>query len=665
MTSAKLNNEKKGDQCMEFQHLFQPITINGMELKNRMMVSAMVTQYCDETGMANEQYIRYHEEKAMGGWGLIITENYPVAPQTGAYARIAALWSDEHIPGQKELTRRVHEAGGKICCQLYHGGATTPYTTFQKQPVGPSAIRTSVGKNIPRPMFVEEIHMLVKQFGDSAARVKESGFDAVEIHAGHGYLLHEFLSPLYNKRTDEYGGSLYNRCRLLLEIVNEVRLRVGTDFPVFVRISADDYRAGGLPIAETRVLSMRLEAAGVDCIDISQGDYSTAYALIPPSVSSASTYVENARAIRSVVKIPITSAGKIYDPYMAESVLTEGVSDLVVMARASLADPEFPNKVREGRLDEIRYCVGCVQACTGGNKKLQGCHCMVNPRLGHETEYTMEPASEPKQVVVVGAGVSGCEAAIAAASRGHQVTVYEKADQIGGQWIAAAIPTGKTEFNSFLYWQKGEMERLGVTLHLNTEVTESTLKEFHPDVLVIATGGIPSIPPIPGIDQSHVYSAEDVLRSRIPEKAVEPGSHVVVIGGGMTGSETAEFLSQNNCNVSLVEMLPAILQDGEASPNRFVLQGLKENHAAIYTSSVVKEIGPDYVMIEKEGKSIKLSPVDTVVTAAGVKSVNGLADTAEKLDITVLKTGDASSVKNGMKNIWEGYATGYYLDSQE
>jgi 2,4-dienoyl-CoA reductase-like NADH-dependent reductase (Old Yellow Enzyme family)/thioredoxin reductase len=646
---------------MEFSNLFNPITINGMELKNRMMVSAMVTQYCGEDGFANEQYIKYHETKAKGGWGLIITENYPVAPKTGSYARMAALYTDEHIAGHKELTDRVHKAGGKICCQLYHGGATTPFKTFNQQSVAPSHIRTAVGVNVPREMTIEEIHTLIKQFGESALRAKKAGFDAVEIHGGHGYLLHEFLSPAYNKRTDEYGGSLYNRCRLSIEIVEEVRKQVGKDFPIFFRISSHDYRMGGLPIAETRVLAMRLEDAGVDCIDISQGDYSTAYSLIPPSVSSPSTYIENARAIRSVVNIPITSAGKIYDPFMAESILKEGAADLVVMARTSLADPDFPNKVKNNQLDSIRNCIGCVQACTGGNKKNLGCHCTVNPMLGHEAEYDMSKVENPKNVIIIGAGVAGCEAAIAAATKGHKVTVYEKENKIGGQWIAAAIPTGKTEFNSFLYWQLGEMKRLGVEIHFNTTVTNDMLEKLNADEIIVATGSVPAVPPIKGIDQKHVFSAEDILRGRVDEQYMAPNKNIVVIGGGMTGSETAEYLAQLNCKVSLVEMLPNILNDGEASPNKFVIEGLKEHDAHIYTSSSVQEIGNDYVVIKQNDQLITLNNIDTVVVATGVKSVHTLKDYADENNIKVICTGDASSIKNGMKNIWEGFKTGYDL----
>jgi len=647
--------------ALEFTHLFKEMTINGMTLKNRMMVSAMVTQLCPPNGFVNEEYIRYHETKAKGGWGLIVTENYPVAPDTGAYARMATLWTDEHIPGQQELTRRVHAAGAKICCQLYHAGATVPFATFGKQPVGPSAIRTAVGSCIPREMTREEIHTLIRQFGENALRVKKSGFDAVEIHAGHGYLLHEFLSPMYNKRTDEYGGSLYNRCRLLMEIITEVRKQVGRDFPLLVRLSSADYRTGGFSIADSRALAIRLEAAGVDCIDISQGDYSTAYNLIPPSAASSSTFVENARAIRSVVKIPITSAGKIYDPFMAESVLREGAADLVVMARTSLADPEFPNKVKAGDLDSIRNCIGCVQACTGGNKRQIGCHCLVNPTLCREVQYENKPAEQKKNIMIVGGGITGCEAAIAAAMRGHTVEVYEKDDRIGGQWIAAAVPIGKTEFNSFLYWQQHEMEKLGVKLHLNTSVTKEMVLEKKPDAVIIATGGVPFVPPIPGADLAHVYTAEDVLRSRIPETAMAPGKKIVVIGGGMTGSETADYLAHMGCKVTLIEMLDAILKDGEASPNRYVIEGLKQYNAEICTSSCVLEIGKDSVKIGCCGNERIITDVDTVVMAVGVKSVNHLVSELEGCGIPVIAAGDAAKVKNGLANILEGYDIGYNL----
>ena len=316
--------------------VFEPFKINQMELKNRMVVSAMVTNYCSEDGMATEKFIAYHEHKAKGGWGLIITEDYAVTPTAGGFKKLPGLWEDGQIESHKELTRRIHEAGGKIAAQIYHAGRETSSAITGEQPIGPSALKNPTMPETPREMTVEEIHELVEQFGDCARRAKEAGFDAVEVHGAHGYLIGAFASPFSNKRSDEYGGTIRNRARFAMEIIENIKEKCGKDYPVLYRMSAVEYVPGGLEIEESKIPARLVEEAGTDCIHCSQGVYASTHVIISPSVVPRAAYVENAAEIKKVVDIPVIAVGRINDVEIAESVLQADKADLVTMARASL-----------------------------------------------------------------------------------------------------------------------------------------------------------------------------------------------------------------------------------------------------------------------------------------------------------------------------------------
>ena len=482
--------------------VFEPFKINQMELKNRMVVSAMVTNYCSEDGMATEKFIAYHEHKAKGGWGLIITEDYAVTPTAGGFKKLPGLWEDGQIESHKKLTKRIHEAGGKIAAQIYHAGRETSSAITGEQPIGPSALKDPTMPETPREMTVEEIHELIEQFGDCARRAKEAGFDAVEVHGAHGYLIGAFASPFSNKRSDEYGGTIRNRARFAMEIIENIKKKCGKDYPVLYRMSAVEYVSGGLEIEESKVLARLVEEAGADCIHCSQGVYASTHVIIPPSVVPRAAYVENAAEIKKVVDIPVIAVGRINDVEIAESVLQADKADLVTVARASLADPDMP-----------------------------------------------------KKVVVVGGGVSGCEAAVSAAMKGHKVTLIEQSNRLGGQWIPAAVPIGKGEFTSLIIWQKQMLDKLGVNVLLNTKADKEMIESYQPDTVIIATGSKPFVPPIKGTDQDFVTNAHEVLLGN-----VETGENIVVIGGGLVGAETADMLAEQNKQITIIEMLPQIMK---------------------------------------------------------------------------------------------------------
>ena len=633
--------------------VFEPFKLGNLELKNRMVVSAMVTNYCSPDGRATEKFIAYHEHKARGGWGLIITEDYAVTPTAGGFVRLPGLWEDGQIESHRELTERVHRAGGKIAAQIYHAGRETSSAVTGVQPVAPSPVKEPSMPETPRELTVEEIHELVEQFGDCARRAREAGFDAVEVHGAHGYLVGAFASPFSNKRSDEYGGTIRNRARFAMEIIRNIKKKCGEDYPVLYRMSAVEYVPGGLEIEESKVIARLVEEAGADCIHCSQGVYASTHTIIPPAVFPIAGYVENAAQIKQAVKIPVIAVGRINDVEIAESVLESGKADLVTMARASLADPDMPNKVKEGRADEVIRCIGCLQGCAGENGKGNCVRCLVNPLTGMEDEYDLSPVQSPKQVLVIGGGVSGCEAAIAAAMKGHKVTLIEKTGRLGGQWIPASVPIGKSEFTSFIYWQKKMLEKLHVQVLLNTEADKELIRLYEPDTLILATGSRPFIPPVKGTDQDFVTNAHDILLGKR-----EAGDHVVVVGGGLVGAETADMLGGQCSQVSIIEMLPQIMKDGEPSPAKYMKERFRANGVKIYTSTKLTEVGDHCVIAEREGESFTIENVDTVIIAVGVRSDRSLLDHVEDLSCKIMKVGDANGVKNGYLGIREGFEAG-------
>lgn len=641
---------------MKLSKVFEPIQINRVTVKNRMVVSAMVTNYCDEDGLANEKFIAYHEHKAQGGFGLIVTEDYAVTPTAGGFKRLPGLWEDRQVPSHRQLTDRVHAAGARIFAQLYHAGRETNSAITGVHNVAPSAIKDPTSFETPYELTVDQIHELVGAFGDAARRAKEAGFDGVEIHGAHGYLVEQFLSTFSNRRGDEYGGSIQNRCRFLTEIIGDIRKKCGSDFAIQLRISGQEYVPGGLGIEDSKVIAMIAEDAGIDSISVSQGVYASMPVIIPPSVIRHAAYIDNAAEIKSVVTIPVLGVGRINDPFLAESILRSGKADLCIMARASLADPEMPKKAAEGRFDEIIRCVGCLQGCAGENGKGCKVRCLVNPMTGMEDEYQFEKAADPKHILVIGGGVAGCECAIVAAQRGHKVTLLEKTGELGGQFIPAAIPVGKGEFNTFVIWQKTMLRKLGVEIRYNTSADRATVDSIRPDAVVIATGSTPAVPPIPGL-QENAKISWDILRG------VESfGNRVVVIGGGLVGAETADHVAVHGAgDVTVIEMREDIVMDGEPNPTYYMKQRFAEHDVQILTSAAVQTVEPHAVVYRKDGREHRIEDVDTIVNATGVRPNQILAKELEDAAYPVIVIGDARSGKNGYLDIREGYEAGLTL----
>lgn len=630
--------------------IFEPGRIGNLEVKNKLIVPPMLTEFAAEDGRLTERYIRYYEEKAKGGWGLIICEDNVVDPFGAGFKRIAGLWSDDMMEEHKELVERVHKAGAKIAVQVYHAGRESSSVITGRRPVAPSPVQDPTQKETPKELTNEEVRELVEKFAQAIRRCKEAGYDAIELHGAHGYLINQFMSPFSNKRTDEYGGNFMNRLRFPIQIIERAKALVGEHYPIIFRISADEMVEGGLTIEDTKIIAQILEEKGVAALHVSAGVYKSGAIVSAPTVIKTAIFSDYAKEIKRVVNIPVFTVNKIIYPMVAESLLKEGKADFIAMGRASIADPYLPMKAKQGKFDEIIYCIGCRQGCQGKIAMQESVSCLVNPRTGKEVEYEIKEAEVKKKVMVIGGGPVGMEAAIVASKRGHEVTLYEKADRLGGQWLLAAIPPGKELLNTLTVWQKGELQRAGVTVALNTEVTKELVVSEDPDEVIIATGANPIVPPIPGADKQHVFTANDVLQGKVDLK-----DKVVVIGGGLVGAETADHIAVHNKKVAIVEMLPEIARDMESASKQFLLEELKKYEVPCYVNSKVLEIKDSTIVIETlEGK--KELEASQVVLAIGSRSNKSLAKTLEnQYKITVI--GDASVVGKALDGINLAYKT--------
>ena len=633
-------------------HVFSPITINGMRLKNRMVVTPMVTDYCNEDGTATEKWLAYHEEKAKGGFGLIITEDYNVAPNGHGFKATAGFWNDGQIESHSALPPRVHRHGAKILAQIYHCGRQTNSGAIPGMKARSSSrIACPFSDIMPEPFTTEEVKEVVSQFGDAALRAKKAGFDGVQIHAAHGYLITQFFSTYSNKRLDEYGGNFWNRTRFVREIIKYVREKCGGDFVIDIRLSGSEFVEGGLTIEDTKAIAMMVEDAGVDMIHVSLGNYLTFDWNIPSGYREHGLIAEHAKAVKSVVKVPVTVVGRINDPFLADSVIASGQADLVGMGRASLVDPGMPNKAKEGRFEDIRRCFGCDKGCIGVLLTDNPITCVLNPELGYEWEGGIKPAEVKKNVAIVGAGPGGLEAAIYAAKRGHKVTVFEKEDHNGGQFFFAAVPPGKGEITDFLVWQTTQCRKLGVEIRYNTEATMENLKELNPDYVILASGATNKRPPIPGLrNDARVVDPGDVLGGKVMY-----GKRIVVIGGALVGTETAHFLAQELRDVSVVEMRSEISADAVFPVKVDVNRHLDERHVKKYVNTAVKEIRPEGVVISDEQGVEQTLPCDQIVVAAGRDPYKPLEAGLKEAGIAYSVIGDANGNKEAGDAIREAF----------
>lgn len=654
---------------MKYKELFEPIQIKKLRLKNKTSMAPMgPVGYADPYGGFNQRLQDYYVERAKNNVGLIITGICSVdlgiegIPSNGLPSPTKNPLAFIH--STYPMNERVHAYDSKIFLQLTGGLGRSALPGFVSNPIAPSEQENRFDPSMThREMSKEEIQNLIQKFVMSAAIAKKAGFDGVEIHAVHeGYLLDQFAIALFNKRTDEFGGSLENRLRVSTEIVKGIKKVCGPDFPVSLRYSLKScmkgLRQGGLPgeeyveagkdVAEGIEAAKLLVNAGYDLLNVDAGTYDSWYWNHPPAYFEDGMYREFGEILKKEVDVPIILAGRMDDPAMAIDALDKSC-DIVSYGRPLLADPEFITKIKFDRLDEIRPCVGCHEGCLGriGNAPVS---CAVNPSCGREKIYDLTPALQKKNVLVIGGGVAGMEVARVSALRGHSVTLCEKSNQLGGNLIPGGVPEFKRYDRKLVAYYQRQLELLNVDVKYNTSIERSTVESYNADIVVTATGSTPRVINLPG--SKAAVTADQVL---LEETAV--GENVVVIGGGLVGCETALWLAQKGKKVAVVEMLPEILGGHDALPhmNHDMLVDLLAFHNIdIYKNASVVDSSEVSVQVKQEDQSFELV-ADTVITSVGYVENNALYEELKDLNLPVHNIGDSSKVHNIMYAIWDAY----------
>ena len=535
------------------KHLFSPIEIGRMKAKNRLLMSAMSINFgVDENNYVTDQLTGYLAARAKGGAGMILVGGAGVHPTGLELPGLPALWEDGCIPAMKKMVSAVKSFDTCFGVQLMHGGRQS----YHDKKVAPSPIPAlAVVKGVPKELNVEEIAELVASFGDAARRCRDAGFDFVEVHAAHGYLINQFLAPNSNHRMDHYGGRFENRIRFFLELLADIKAKAGADFPVGLRINGEDYVDGGWTLADALRLAPILEANGADYLHVSAGVYGSKQLTIPSMYVPHGCFIHLAEAVKQVVSIPVVAVGRIKSPELADRILKEGRADVVAMGRSLIADPMLPQKALAGELNTIRPCVGCCLGCIHAVLALEPGGCVVNPDVGRE--YLMdadEKAPSPKRVMVVGAGPAGLAVSRKAAMRGHTVTLVEEKGSVGGLLRLAARVPGRGELMDIIHFLNCEIERLGVALRLNTKLDETLLEELNPEVMILASGSLPDMPIIKGLftTRMDLCTVTEVLDGKIT------GDRVIVLGGGQAGLVTADFLADKGREVAVLQPQTAL-----------------------------------------------------------------------------------------------------------
>ncbi len=640
---------------MSFSKSLSPIKIGAVELKNRYIVPAMGAHLSESNGQVSERTIDYYVARAKGGYGLIITEFTCIDTIGMAMPGQLGIWDDSFIPGHKKLTEEIHKNDGLIFCQLHHAGRLSYSMVTGNKPVGPSPVASPSNKEIPRELKTEEVYELIEKFSDGAVRAKKAGYDGVELHGAHQYIIAQFMSSYSNKRLDEFGGHFQNCMRFPIEIIKKIKEKCGEDFPVSIRISAEESEHDSWGIRQARMAAKALEEAGADVISISIGGaYGTSYKTLAPQAIPTGFNAVNSAFIKEMLKIPVIVTGRIVDPYIAEDIIVSGSADIVSLGRPSLADPEFPNKVKENRIDEIIPCVACLQRCagTGGRDEWDtGVSCTYNPFTGKEGILKFVSPDKPKQIAIIGAGPAGLETAWVAAKRGHLVTVFDKADRPGGQIAVGARPPYKQELLKAVQTYMTLGKKYGVTYKFCIEVTPEAVVDF--DEIVLATGGVPIRPAFEGLDEAGVVQAVDILEGN--ELA---GDKVIIIGGGQVGVEIGEMLANQNRQVTIVEMKDGIAKEEHPDIRYLVHQRLNKYGVNILTNTKVKGLSKGNVTVEKDGTEQTLSGFDSIILATGTKSYNPLEEPMKKSGKKIYIIGDAKKASNITDAIYEAAKLG-------
>ena len=650
-----LFKSRKEGTYMHFEKTFTPYKLGNIQVKNRLIVPAMDSGVFDAEGKVVQSTLDYYGARAAGGFGLIIIEIAAVEPRGVGMPCEPNVWCDDCIPGMSKLANHIKNNGARVIVQLHHAGRET-VSAMAGEVAAPSSVPCPTNRETPHEFTTQEVYDLIQHYVDAAVRCKKAGFDGVEIHAAHGYMGGQFLSPRSNKRVDEFGGGLEGRAYFMKLVVEGIKAACGDDFVVTARISSKENRIGGLEMEESVVFAQMLEDYGYDALHISAGTYETWQTIVPPSSWQSGWNLGASRRIKEAVDIPVFSVGLFHDPYTIETAIKRGDCDAVSLGRQSICDPDFPNKMNAGVLEDIIPCLGCTQRCMEFNypENLMpgdwGVGCMLNPESSHRADRLLTPTDNPKNVVVVGAGPAGLTAAHMAAGRGHHVILLEKspANRVGGQFLIAAYPPFKQGLTRAIRYQLHMCKKNGVDLRFDTEATPELIRSLNPDVLIMATGATPIIPNIPGIDGENVVQANDVLLGTPVLK-----SSCLIIGGGEVGVETAEYATDYCSKVSIVEMLPTIAEKLYLTVRNDMMDRLKKEEVDIHTNTKVLEITANGVIAECNGEKVTLDGYDHIILALGSKSY--VPFDAEGLAPEVYTVGDAVKARDAKWAIYEAY----------
>lgn len=647
-----------------YECLFSPITINKVKIKNRIAYPALGLLYSYDA-MLNDRYYNFFKERAKGGAGIITVG--PVGVDfLGSGIVVLSLANDKAIPSFEKLTNIIHDGGARAWVQLFHAGRYShPIAINGQQPLGVSPVFSKYSKATPKAMSIKEIREVQQAFINAAKRAKQAGFDGVEIIGSAGYLITQFLSPMTNQRTDEYGGSFENRIRFPKEIIMMMREAVGPDLAVTIRIAGNDFVPGSNTDVEAPQIAKVYEDAGIDAINVTGGWHETKVPQLPMDLPRAA-YAFLASNVKKAVLVPVMASNRISDPKSAEKILRDGCADMVNLGRVLIADPSWPQKAKDGLVDEIRPCVACNQGCTDMVFAGQPVFCVVNPRAGFEADRKIEKTDSPKKIMIVGAGPGGLEAAVTAKIVGHDVALFEKEDDIGGQLWLAGAPPHKQELFEIIRYYRAMLKKHKVPLHLNTSVDEGLIKKQKPDFIIVAEGAEPIIPPIKGKDSPCVMTSWEVLKN-------DPclGREVAVVGGGAVGLETAmfaaakgtlnpeavhflmaynavpperikQFMFEGSSKVTVFEMLPQAGKDVGRSTKWVLMDNLRRHGVKIIINAKVLSITNGLVVYERNKEKIE-KQFDNVIMAAGSKSVTSLTALVKSLGIPYTAIGDCAA----------------------
>lgn len=642
----------------KYEHLLSPIKIGETTVKNRIFMPPLSTNLADK-GYVTDELVEHYKARAKGGVGLFVTEVVTVEPTYCYLPGDMCIYDDSFIPGWKKLADGVHEYGAKILPQLFHPAHMAFPLPGTPRLIAPSNVGPYYAREAPRAVTKEELKVIIRQFGEAAKRAQIAGADGVEIHAAHAHgLLGGFLSPLYNKRTDEYGGDIDHRLRLTLEVIEEVRRVCGKNFIIDVRISGSEYTDGGLNLNDMIYVAKQLEKAGVDFLHVSGGTTIARGSSIPAPGTPMGSHAATAAEIKKYVSIPVATVGRITEPWIAEELIANGKADICMIGRANLCDPEFANKVAAEKADDIRPCIGCLR-CLNGIMFGKRVACTVNPSFELENEDTLAPAAEKKNVLVIGSGPAGMEAAFVAAKRGHHVVLCEKDAELGGLMRIAAVPIAKQDLTRLIQYMARRLEGAGVEVRLNCTVDKAMLEgEFKGWEVIAGAGAQPIvIPAFTGFKQW--MTADDVLAGR-----AFPGRKIVVIGGGSVGCEIADYLAPlvndlypRNREITLLEMAPGVMAS-ESGPGRSLLvQRMMAKGVQMICGAKVEKVDESSIWYTRDGQQHCIADADTLVLAMGYKADPALEEMLKAAGASYHLIGDANKVGTIKDAIGAGYET--------